>query len=548
MKKPFKLEYLSLFLLCLFHVVLNSVWILRDFSFWYVPHNVYMLTMDCLVKLNQGIFVLYPLYSAIAAVFLKIFGCEYFVFSLVTSLFFIILILSVYGICRAIGYRKAGLLAAFFISFYPIVFATSRWHDYHLPLIAVLALANYILLMANRSSSVIMWLLWVSVFIFGSLMGKSTITETLIFYAGAAGGVVWAFGINIYSLFSKVRKARPIINITCLVFFGAASLLFTWYHINPMPHIPYYFSELHNDRYIMGQNPFLAIFVYFFNIGARQAGTLAVLLFFIALGSFINRGGKYKWFLFLWMFFPLIIFSLIAKKQLYYTNSILPAFAIITAIGIIKIRHKIVKVFTTLVVLLFLIQYYFLSFHNQFLFERYVFFSRYYEALYIQFPAEFCIPPNNQYREKITSLSVKLSDRVSDYLKRNYTKTDIVSIVNGYSDYRFFPRIFIPLFCELYKDNPLNFSSVRGFLYIDKSLGSGAAEQASQSDLDEMGFGYYISAFMSGEFVIVDSAVHGLFDKSQIESAIEPYYDFIGEYDVYKNNSVSLFFKKKTLR
>jgi hypothetical protein len=548
MKKSFKSEYVPLFLLCLFHAAVNSVWILMDFSFWYSPHSVYVLTMDALAKLNHGIFVLYPLYPAVSAVFLKIFGCEYFIFSLVTSLFFIMLILSVYGICRVAGHRNAGLPAAFLISFYPIVFATSRWHDYHVPLIALLALSHFILLIADKRSSVVMWLLWACVFIFGSLLGKSTVTETLIFYIGASGGILWVFINNIRSLFLRVRKKRLIINILCLVILGTLSVLFTWNRIDPMIHIPYYLSELNNNSYSRaGQNPFLKLFAYFFNIGGRQAGNLAVLLFFAAIGPFMNRVKKYKWFLFLWMLFPLSVFTMIDKKLIYYTNSILPAFAVITAIGIMNIKSGIVKRCAPFVILLFLTQYYFLSFHDRASVEKYAFYPRYYERSCFQYVGKFCTAPNSRARKKITSLSAEISARIREYLKGNGAEAEIglVCIANGYSISRFFPRIFIPLFCELAKNTRLNFKSVREILYISSSLGREATEQSNQSSLDEMGFGYYLSAFISGELVIADTAVHGLFDKSLTGPYLEPYYDFIGQYDVFKNDGVSLFFKKE---
>lgn len=545
MRKSLRSEYLLLSLICLFHIAVNSVWILKDFSFWYVPHNVYTSTMEALIKLTQGRFVLYPLYSAISAVFLKIFGCEYFIFSLTTSLFLMILIISVYGICRIIGYSKAGILAAFFVSFYPIVFATSRWHDYHVPLIAVLTLTNCILLMANRSSSVVKWLLWASVFTLGSLIGKSTMTETLIFYVGAAGGMAWVFVTNVYSLFSSRIKRKSIINLVCLISLGAISVLFTWYYIDPMKHIPYYFSELHNDKYAMGQNPFFAIFAYILNIGSRQAGNLAVLSFLVALGPFMRRVRRYKWFLLLWVFFPLAIFSMVAKKQIYYTNSIFPAFAIVTAIGMIKVQHGIMKAFIAFVILLSLTQYYFLSFQDQSLVGRYVFFPRFYEKSYFQFPSQFCFPPDGRFRGELTSIAKELASHIRGYDNKD---ARMVSVIDAYDSYRFLPRVFIALFCELYKDRGFAFSSVKEVLYVDRSLSPEVSEQASQSHLDEMGFGYYVSGFMQGDVVIVDSAVHRLFDEDQINSAIGEYYGFIGKYNIYANKGLDLFLKKQEFR
>ena len=68
------------------------------------------------------------------------------VFTGIHALFLAILLISTYAIAATYGGRKAGLLAAFIVSMYPLIYGLERHFLIDVPLVAMVALSSWLLM------------------------------------------------------------------------------------------------------------------------------------------------------------------------------------------------------------------------------------------------------------------------------------------------------------------------------------------------------------------------------------------------------------------
>ena len=144
---------LALGALFLLHAASNGVWLS---SYGRPPHydQAYQVTLSLdmadtlaahpplLVDRVLDVSGFYPpLLYVYTAPFYWTIGRSVFVARLSELGFFLILLLSVYGLGRRAGDAKVGLLAAAMISLYPIVFGISRYYTNDFPLLAMVALS-----------------------------------------------------------------------------------------------------------------------------------------------------------------------------------------------------------------------------------------------------------------------------------------------------------------------------------------------------------------------------------------------------------------------
>jgi 4-amino-4-deoxy-L-arabinose transferase-like glycosyltransferase len=166
-----------------------------------------------------------------AVPFYRLFGISTDVALMSNVVYLAILLCSVYGIGRILFSRKVGLLAAFLVSFYPVLFGISRLSYVDYALTAMVALALYLLLKTDRFRHR-RWSL-----VFGLCMGLGILTKwPFIAFAGAPiGYVAWHSGALRNVLFvpwgnnegtSGLRRMG-----TSLWFHALAALLVTavWY-------------------------------------------------------------------------------------------------------------------------------------------------------------------------------------------------------------------------------------------------------------------------------------------------------------------------------
>ena len=172
-----------------------------------------------------------PLPFLTAVPFYRLLGISTDVALMSNIVYLAILLCSVYGIGRILFSRKVGVLAAFLVSFYPVLFGISRLSYVDYALTAVVALAMYLLLRTDgfRHRH---WSL-----IFGLGMGLGLLTKwPFIAFAGAPiGYVAWHSGALRNVLFvpwgSNEGSSRLRRMATSLWFHAVLALLVTalWY-------------------------------------------------------------------------------------------------------------------------------------------------------------------------------------------------------------------------------------------------------------------------------------------------------------------------------
>jgi len=112
-----------------------------------------------------------PLFHWAMVAFYRLFGVSMDVAASVNTVFLIVLLVAAYGVGSRIGGKGAGLLAAFFASTSPMVFAMSRYTYIEFALTAMVALSFWLLLLNEQFSHRLYSLL------FGLSMGLGLLTK-----------------------------------------------------------------------------------------------------------------------------------------------------------------------------------------------------------------------------------------------------------------------------------------------------------------------------------------------------------------------------------
>ncbi len=282
------------------------------------------------------------------------------------ALYLIILILSVYGIGKTMHGRSAGLLGAFAVSFFPILFGMSRnyWVDFALT--AMVALSLYFLVQSdgfrNRRWSLL----------FGLSAGLGMLTKWTYF--------VFVAGPSVYLLWCSLRKpapdappaARPVRNALGAALLGIVVASF-WYIPNGGSLIgslsslavgvtganPTRFQQLGETIGPSGIFNLASFFYYsgqFVNYQANFA--TAVLLLAVSYPFLKNTRKDSIWILALWILVPVILFTLIKNKTPRNTIPVLPAVGLVLSMGVLSIRSMVLqKSAVALVFLMALLQF-----------------------------------------------------------------------------------------------------------------------------------------------------------------------------------------------
>jgi len=153
---------LILALLILFHSILNYLVLSIDNTYMiYDESNAYMFSLRIfnIIKSNpinlfyyfMGDISSYPPLMHLASIpYYLLFGTPQDIAAFSNITFFIILILSTYGIGKELFNSKIGLLSAIMVSFFPSVFAFSRVYMVDFPLASMTTLSWYLLLKTNK--------------------------------------------------------------------------------------------------------------------------------------------------------------------------------------------------------------------------------------------------------------------------------------------------------------------------------------------------------------------------------------------------------------
>ena len=251
------------------------------------------------------------------------------------ALFLGILLLSTYGIASAFGGRKAGLLAAFVISMYPIIYGLTRHYLLEVPLVSMVTLAVWLLIRTEdferRGVTVEC----------GLSLGLGMLTKwTFVVFVGGPFLVVAVRAL-------RARSRRRLLNLA-LALILAAVVAAPWY-LNNLTTMPFLarlavaYGRAEGDPAVGSQGSWL---FYLFSFVNDQVLLPFALLFVVGLIVLVRRRGyDYAILLLLcWTVLSYAAFSNFPQKDTRFTMPYLPAVAAISALGLIQIRRRELRI------------------------------------------------------------------------------------------------------------------------------------------------------------------------------------------------------------
>jgi hypothetical protein len=262
--------------------------------------------------------------------FYFIFGVSYQVAAMsVSVLYFTMFIICVYLIGKHLFGPEAGILAAFFSSFFPGIFGLSRMFLMAFPSEALLVLTIYLMLKSDYFNQRGYALL------FGLAVGLGMLTKK--YFSISLLGIAVAYLALGRKDFTNYKK-KSFLNLG-IAFFTAAAVAGPWY----LSRIGRCILQLQRDKPLAFSHGKAGIdlFTYIGQLYHLQIGIVFFVIFLICLCYLIFKK-KLNLFIFAWILWPYLIYSLIVvtrAKSARYTLCILPAVALAIAQGLLEIAR-----------------------------------------------------------------------------------------------------------------------------------------------------------------------------------------------------------------
>lgn len=308
-----------------------------------------------------------PFYFICSVIFNLIFGVSYVSSMMVNILFLGILLVSVYLLGKEMLNKEAGLVAAFILSFYPIVFGMTRVMKNDLAMTSFICLSLYFLLKSKGFTK-----LGFSILL-GISVGIGLLLQ-FVFLLFFMPIFVWYLLKYIKDILDrKSIKDLKIVLLGIVVCFACvlviASIYYNKNHITTIKDVYLHFV-MHSDSNVsnpLRKNITLGIrnFNYYFLriVRAQLSPIMFLSLCATSIFFFISKA-KYRTMFLIWVAIPYIFFSLLcASKYDRYLLPTLPALAVITGMGFSRIKNKILKlVIGAIVIIISVLQYYDISY------------------------------------------------------------------------------------------------------------------------------------------------------------------------------------------
>lgn len=366
--------YAGLSIIFLFIAISNHMWLRLDafpFGADELGHLENGMTVSRILKDPLRFFTLDtifphkwgPLHYLVSAILALVFGYTHMTFMMTGTVFFIILLTVTFFIGRSLKNAQTGLLASFILSMYPVMFHFSRKYSYEMAMAATAAFSIFCLIKAGnfekRRGSLLL----------GLSMGLGFLSGPRYFLF-----IIGPLALVLGKYFTGEKRRHRSYNIFLML--GVAFLIsLLWYFnkadffmkinrylVGPMDVLvrgesdPYYYTprvlfSLENIIFHIRNLTLAQIYPFF--------GALFVLgLFILARNGFTTGTG----IVMTWLFVPYAIFIFIEKCGR-FTIQYLPALAIITSLGIMGIRTRLLKVSAViLIVVIGLSQYLYFSY------------------------------------------------------------------------------------------------------------------------------------------------------------------------------------------
>ena len=302
-----------------------------------------------------------PFSQAVVTPFYTIFGRAQDTAVLIQyAIFFLILIVSVYGIGKKLFSRNVGLLASFIVTMYPVVLNPyfdaqfgERVFNIDLPLVAMVALSLWALLLTNSFRNRI----WSILFGITLTLGWLTKIYFPLFIIGPALLVIflsvpikrWGFIHNI-----KEHKRRILNMLLGLIAFLPA----IWYWGQRIDSFNKYIVSHDVPRYQYFPITFIEGMSFFLFI-------VSMIAFLYLTYLVIKKSLSWKniIFLLLWIIIPIILLSIPGIRYTRFIAPLLPAMALTSAWALVKIKFaKLKSCLVSLVIIFTLVQFFSFSF------------------------------------------------------------------------------------------------------------------------------------------------------------------------------------------
>ncbi|MCG2710941.1 MAG: glycosyltransferase family 39 protein [Candidatus Omnitrophica bacterium] len=371
-RKQTLVTFLFIASLLSFHVINNLLWLsfdnsysgcdvlnhlTRQLRFYYGMQNVFSMPLPCIEKI-QRIFWLFrfsdnvswpPFTYLVASFFNNVFGMSPLVSIMTNILYLGILVVATYSIGRQMADIETGFLAAFFVSLYPAIYGLSRKFGLDLPLSALVAFSMQLFFINKSFHNRYICIL------LGIVMGCGTLIKIqyLIFVSVPFFYVSLPVFIRLYK--SRKRKLNRVktlyLNrgINVIICLGIAAVICGWWLLSNIGLIlKSLFAHSSGNietidwqlRASLSGGRWLLFYVLTIikNISPIFAVTFILSLMFLRKSKLKNK----RLFL-LWLIIPWIFFTFLPVKRERYLLAILPVFALISALGIARIKRSEIK-------------------------------------------------------------------------------------------------------------------------------------------------------------------------------------------------------------
>lgn len=328
--------------LIVFDFIVASIWLAIDRSWFSVPHFTALPVLENAQALCRGEEVcVYPLLHFFDALCLLLTSFNVWAFAVPGFLSFIVLLFCVEALGRELEFDSAlTCLWLCVLAFSPVVFGTMRWYDFHLPLIAAVALAVLLIVRACKKPSFMTFALLAAVMFCGGLLcGGSTPTESLVFWINCGGAVVWfcVARIQEWGFRRGFFSVCIFLIFFCLLFVADMAVVFYLSGWSFDFAVGYYSREIASYWNIAESFSLWgrALFVNVAGLSSAQLGLPFFLLLCAGLPVFMKKesGAQRRLLILCWLFFPLLVFGLLPKKSLVFTNPVVVPAALICVFG-----------------------------------------------------------------------------------------------------------------------------------------------------------------------------------------------------------------------
>lgn len=367
-----KRPYLILFILILFHIVNNSIWLGLDttpaawdqashlnfsLDYWEVLRNFFTNPWWRILDVSH---FYPPLIHIFSIPFTTLFpvnqSADWPVISL--TFFWILTLWSVYKIGEHLSSVKTGLVAVTLLSLFNFWVNMSRQFLLDIPLTAFITLAIYLLLKTERFTNRFYAVL------FTVCCGLGMLTRWNFAF--------FVFPLVIATIFVKSPNQYPTkkfswwcirLALLLLIFFAIAGPWYLWNFANM-------FRGFSNNMQVAvreGDPPIFsfASWIYYITTLSHQIGLIFFIAFIILLIlALVSKNYRQKLiFVLAWFFSAYVIMSLIRNKDPRYTFPYLPAVALIIATVLTEHKSRIIKnIVTTILIIFGFIQYFVYSY------------------------------------------------------------------------------------------------------------------------------------------------------------------------------------------